>query len=72
MMKEDSDRERKKENLPLTKKHATFGSYGSKKDCLTCWNLMSRSKVIGSLGLQTGGRVYSIFWAVVQGISFTV
>lgn len=39
---------------------------------LTCWNLISRSNVIGSLGLQIGGTVYSIFWAVVQGISFTV
>lgn len=52
----------------------TVGSYGlrSKEDRLTCWNLMSRSKVTGSLGLQTGGTVYSMFWAVVQGISFTV
>lgn len=39
---------------------------------LTCWNLISRSNVIGSLGLQIGGTLYSIFWAAVQGISFTV
>lgn len=42
------------------------------KEFRTCWNLMSKSKATGSLGLQTGGTVYSMFWAVVQGISFTV
>lgn len=38
----------------------------------TCWNLISRSNVIGSLGLQMGGTVCSRCWAAVHGISFTM
>lgn len=38
----------------------------------TCWNLISRSKVMGSLGLQTTGTLYSWFGEAVHGISFTV
>lgn len=39
---------------------------------VTCWKRMSRSKVTGSLGLQTGGIEYSRLGGDVQGSSFTV
>lgn len=39
---------------------------------VTCWKRMSTSKVRGSLGLQTGGMVYSRLGGDVHGMSFIV